>query len=80
MTDPKENDQTGEMKTPRQCCQNCHHFKVKLADVANIKGECRRYPPHTELMLTPKGPIPVSFWPGPPARDYCGEFKWRLSL
>lgn len=57
----------------RRECRTCTFY-------AALKQECRRNPPTVFVVITPKGPAPVSAFPQLPPEGWCGEHVVDLGL
>lgn len=63
-------------------CEDCFYFAAtRPAHPSNgrLPGQCRRYPPVVNTMITQPGGAPITQWPGVwpavPRTEWCGEFK-----
>lgn len=68
-----------------ESCGACKFFKRHIAKSAPItEGFCKRYPPSVLMVpqQTSKGivPVPGAIGPNMNERDWCGEFKLKVTL
>lgn len=63
-------------------CSTCRHFHGAATPIdltsSGPHGECRRYPPTRNDVVTPQGIGQMSGWPTTRRNFYCGE--WAPSV
>lgn len=69
-------------------CGKCMYYDVD-PDMANAaaannltappQGICNRYPPSSQILMTPQGPTAVMVKQVVPSMHWCGEFSIKLT-
>jgi hypothetical protein len=69
-------------------CSKCQFYGIDpdmahAAAVNNLnappQGICNRYPPSSQILMTPQGPTAVMIKQVVPASHWCGEFSAKLA-